>query len=81
MALGENVPVPVVVHTPKPVVTFTEKGKGLLAQELSFEVITVLGNDVKVINTESREAKHVPFPVDTRYTKTEPVAVSVVLGI
>jgi hypothetical protein len=62
-------------------VTLTFRFIGLLAQDVSFEVITAVGVAVKIMFVESEAAKQSPFPVVVTQTVTIPAAVSAVLGI
>jgi hypothetical protein len=81
-ALGLKLPVPLEDQVAVPVdedplsVAF-----GLLLQRNIVAPASTVGASVMVTTIESITAKQVPFPVEVRYSVTDPLAVSAELGI
>ena len=82
LAFGVNVPLPLVLHVPEPVLDVPFKVTlGLVLQTFTFAPAFTFGAGVIVMITVSVTALHNPFPVVVRTSVTLCAVVSAALGI
>jgi hypothetical protein len=78
---GEKVPLPLVVHTPVPVLEVAEsKTEALFAHTTWSGPVVIVGIGANRMFIVSVTAKQLPLPVDVRIRTTLPKVVSAALG-